>query len=215
MQIDVTRYLGAVERRVEFREQDGRRMAAVIASRVFDTDEADLWDAVTNPERLPRWFAPVRGDFHLGGRYQVEGNASGTITACEPPRHLSLTWEFAGHVSWVEVRLAAASEGRTRLTLEHLAEVSEFWDRYGPGASGVGWELGLLGLALHLEGKGAFERSAGEAWAISDEGKQFVRGSSAAWGDAAVAAGTPKADARAAEARTTAFYLGEASGEAG
>ena len=51
----------------------------VTLSRSYPTDAADLWDACTNAERLPRWFAPVHGELRLNGTYQVEGNASGTI----------------------------------------------------------------------------------------------------------------------------------------
>ena len=40
----------------------------------------------------------------------------------------------------------------TRLTLEHIAHEDEeglkFWDQFGPGAVGVGWDLALLGLAV-------------------------------------------------------------------
>ena len=58
------------------------------------TGAADLWNAITTPERIARWLAPISGDFRLGGTYQIEGNANGTITACEPPSHLGATWEF-------------------------------------------------------------------------------------------------------------------------
>ena len=58
----------------------------VVASRSYDTDIDDLWEAITNAERIPRWFLPITGELRLGGRYQLQGNAGGTITACEPPR---------------------------------------------------------------------------------------------------------------------------------
>ena len=101
MNIDVTRLIGAVNRELETREFNGKPARALVASRVYDTTRDDLWDALTNIERLPRWFSPVTGDLRLGGRYQIEGNASGEITRCEPPRFLSVTWEFSGDVSWV------------------------------------------------------------------------------------------------------------------
>lgn len=65
-----------------------------------------LWEATTTPERLARWFLPVEGDLKLGGRYQLEGNAGGTITRCDPPEALDMTWEFGGGTSWVNLRLA-------------------------------------------------------------------------------------------------------------
>src|SRR5690606_27835180 len=86
------------------------------------------------------------GTSSWGGQYAVEGNASGTITACEEGRHFAGTWEFMGHVSWIEVYLEPAGEG-TRLELHHIApHPNPHWDSYGAGAGGVGWELGLLGL---------------------------------------------------------------------
>lgn len=100
--------------------------------------------------RIPRWFAAVTGDLQVGGRYAVEGNASGEVLACEAPRSFSLTWESMGSTSWVEVDLTVDGDG-TRLRLVHTALVpEEFWDQYGPGAVGTGWDLSLLGLGLHL-----------------------------------------------------------------
>ena len=67
---------------------DGRDAKQIVAERTYPAPAADVWDALTNTERLPRWFAPVSGDLHLGGRYAIEGNASGTITvvrAAPPP----------------------------------------------------------------------------------------------------------------------------------
>src|SRR3569833_498185 len=149
MQIDVPGYLGAVVRRVEDREHQGTPVRVVVATRLYDTDIDDLWDALTRPERIPRWFLPVTGELKLGGKYQLQGNAGGTIVECAPPRRLGVTWEFGGQVSWVNVRLAQAGEGRTELTLEHLAPIDPHWETYGPGAVGVGWDLTLIGLALH------------------------------------------------------------------
>ena len=151
MRIDPVAYVGAVVREVAVRDHDGKPARAVIATRSYDTDIADLWDALTNPERIPRWFLPISGDLKLGGRYQFEGQAGGQITACEPPRQLAVTWEFAGTVSWVTVTLADDGSSGTRLELEHLSVIEDdFWDRYGPGAVGVGWDLALMGLALYF-----------------------------------------------------------------
>ena len=62
--------------------------------RTYDAPIDDVWDALTTPERIGRWFLPISGDYRLGGRYQFEGNAGGEILACERPnrlqRHLGL-----------------------------------------------------------------------------------------------------------------------------
>ena len=126
-------------------ERDGQAASAVTLARSYATTVADLWDAVTNGERIPRWFLPISGKLRLGGRYQLEGNAGGEITACEPLSHFALTWEFGDNVSWVAVRVSDEGAGRARLTLTHTAHLSQHWDHYGPGAAGVGWEMGLVG----------------------------------------------------------------------
>ena len=155
--MDYTDAFGAEFRKVQDRTHDNRDVRVIVATRLYATDREDLWNAVTDAERIPRWFLPVTGQLEVGGRYQLEGNAEGSIERCDPPEALEITWEFGGNVSWVHVRLAAA-EGGTRLTLEHLVskdEASEqHWKQYGPGASGIGWDLSFLGLGLHLESGG-------------------------------------------------------------
>jgi uncharacterized protein YndB with AHSA1/START domain len=209
-------HLATMSRVVNSTERDGRPAKAVVAARVYPTAIDDLWDAVTNPERLARWFLPVSGDLRLGGRYQLEGNAGGEIESCEPPRHVGMTWEYDGQLSWLTLRLSPQGGG-TRLQLEHVAHVDEvFWPQYGPGAAGVGWDMGFLGLARHLADPSAHARppEQDEAWMASDEAKDFIRSASDAWGRAAVDDGTPEADARQAAERTRASYTGEAPTDA-
>ena len=203
--------LAALERTVAFLEKDGQPASAVSLCRSFATTLEDLWHAVTNPGRIPRWFAPVSGNLEPGGRYQVEGNAGGTVFACESQSHFGLTWEFAGDVSWVAVQVWEEEAGQVGLVLIHTALLSPHWDQFGPGAVGVGWEMAFLGLALHLERPDA-PKIEDEEFAYSDEGRAFITGSSEAWGQAAIVAGTEPAVANAAAGRTTAFYTGEGEG---
>ena len=84
----------------------------------------------------------------------------------------------------------------------------EFWDQYGPGAVGVGWDGALLGLGHHLLGAPAVDPAAAVAWQTSAQGIEFSRQCSAGWEQASVAAGTDPAAAAAAARRTTAFYTG-------
>ncbi len=210
MKFDVERHLGAVERSVSSLERDGQAARAVTLSRGYATTVEDLWDAVTNAERIPRWFMPVSGDLELGGRYQLEGNAGGVIEECEPPSRVALTWEFGGDVSWVEARVAEEGAGRVRLTVTHTSLLSEHWEQYGPGAVGVGWEMGLLGLALHIS-RPDEPKPDTVKFATSRDGKALMMGSSERWGEAAVGGGEDPAAARAAAGRTAAFYTGESA----
>jgi len=179
---------------------------AMVLRRHYDADVADVWQACTDPERLARWLTPVSGELRPGGRYQLAGNAGGQILRCEPPRLLVVSWEAPGDqpVTRVTAELTPAGAG-TDFELRHSGPVDPaFWARFGPGAVGVGWDLALFGLALHLAGTDRPQQVAGPPSAAY---RDLVTGSSAAWQAAAEAAGTPAGQAKAAADRTAAFYL--------
>jgi uncharacterized protein YndB with AHSA1/START domain len=183
-------------------------------SQVYDADLDDLWEVVTSPERLPRWFLPVEGELKEGGHYQIVGNASGTITRCDRPHGFAATWEFGGMVSWIEVRLAPEGDGRTRFELEHVAHVSDdLWDQFGPSATGIGWDLSLQGLARHLADPAAARPGpeAAAAWMASDEGRTVLRLSSDAWAEADIAHGADPTAARERATRAYQAYAGAGS----
>lgn len=209
MDIDFDRMFSAVEREVLSREHEGRPAWVIKLARTFDTDVEDLWDALTNPDRIPIWFLPITGDLTPGGHYQLESNAGGTIMICEAPRRLAVTWEYDGTVSWLTLSLTPAGDDSAHLTLEHIAHEDESWEQYGPGAGGVGWDLALIGLELHLEHGEGFSASEVEAWMETEAARRFITMSSEDWIRASTEAGTDPAQARAAGDRTTAFYTGE------
>lgn len=150
--IDVTHEITTVQRQVGTRALDAGQARTISISRTYASDIDDVWDACTNPERIRRWFLPISGELREGGRYALEGNASGTIQRCDPPHGFDATWEYGDEVSWIELRLTPEPDGRTRFRLEHIAHVDdERWAQFGPGAVGVGWDLGLMGLGRHLQ----------------------------------------------------------------
>lgn len=204
---DSTKHLGVVTRTVTELTRDGKAARSVTLERTYDTTPNDLWDAVTSPDRLPRWFSPVSGDLRQGGRFQVEGNAAGTITECEPPRFLATTWEFGGGVSWLEVSIHQEAGG-ARLTLSHICPIDDHWRKYGPSAVGIGWDLGLLALDLHLSGEHGPDRFDEEAFVATPEGKAAMVGLSESWRDAAIASGDDPIPAEQAAKATAAFFTG-------
>jgi uncharacterized protein YndB with AHSA1/START domain len=211
--MDYSRALGTEHQAVQEVKHEGKPARAVECSRLYSTDINDLWDALTNAERIPQWFMPIRGDLRLGGRYHLEGNAEGTITRCDPPAALDVTWEYAGGASWVTARLAPEKEG-ARLILVHTQlrdEAGEaHWETYGPGATGVGWDLAFLALGLHLESGGeAIDNEANDAWLASDHGKAFVRACAECWGRAHAASGEEAQVAQGRASRTASFYAGD------
>ncbi len=208
--IDVDHQISAVRRTVGTRVLDAGEARVLTISQRYDASVEDVWDACTNPERIPRWFLPVSGDLRAGGSYQLEGNASGTIERCDPPSSFFATWEYGGEVSWIEVRVSE-QDGGTRFQIEHIAHVDDTrWTEFGPGAVGVGWDLSLAGLALHLSSGADNDPAAFAAWMGSDEGKEHMTRSSEGWRDASVAGGADEDWAREAAERTTAFYTGAA-----
>ena len=62
----------------------------------YDTDIDDLWSAITDPDRLARWYGQVEGDLRPGGKFRlyvdaVAWDGTGRVEACEPPRRLLVT----------------------------------------------------------------------------------------------------------------------------
>lgn len=208
--IDVIQHIEAIRREVGTGRTAAGEGRAIRLRRTYDAPIEDVWDALTDPERISRWFLPISGDLRLGGSYQFEGNAGGTIVACERPTRLKVTWVYGevtspADISEVEVRLSADGDEATVLQLEHVAIVpEEMWDQFGPGAVGVGWEGGLLGLALHLATGKTVDDPV--AWQLSDEGRDFNTRSSQAWGAASIAAGIDPEVAARMVVNTTAFY---------
>lgn len=219
--VDVSKQIEAVTRALRTEDVDGEETRIQVLAQDYPADIEDVWDAATSAERIARWFLPVSGDLRLGGRYQLEGNAGGEVLECAPPAdgraEYRVTWEFGGGMSWVTVRLTDEGAGRTRFELEHAARVADvpadMWDTFGPGATGVGWDGGLLGLSLHLGAvEGSLSPAEAEAWAVTDEGKSFYRAAADGWREAHVAAGADREGAARAADATFGFYTGEMPG---
>jgi uncharacterized protein YndB with AHSA1/START domain len=188
---DVRQQISNVRRTLGRRVLEAGEARVSTISQVYDTDIDDLWSVVTDAERINRWFLPISGELKEGGHYQFEGNAGGTITSCDKPRGFDATWEFGDQVSWLTVRLTPV-DGGTRFELEHVGHVAdEFWDLYGPGATGLGWDSGLLGLAGYLIDRDVSRLTAEQlmAWMADGDGKLFMRLSADAWAQAEIEAG--------------------------
>lgn len=210
IEIDVDHQIKAVERKVGTRTIDTGEAHVVTVSQSYDTDPADLWDAVTNVERIPRWFLPISGDLKVGGSYQLEGHASGTILTCDPPKNFTATWEYGGNVSWIDVRIRNEGSDRARLLLEHIVPVDdEIWREFGPGAVGMGWDSMFLGLAIHLSTGESIDPSFGRQWTGTEDGRRFLTLSGDEWYTANVSFGEDPAAARALADRCIKAYLGE------
>lgn len=165
---------------------------------------ADVWDACTTPDRLARWFLPVSGDLQQGGNFQLEGHAGGTITTCDPPHRLEVTWESADQSPGiVSLELTPVDDGNTELVLTHTVADDEWWGRFGPGAVGVGWDPPMIMLSVLLDGG---QVPTGEQFMNDPDTPELLRRSAGYWGAAHAASGADTEIADRAAARTREAY---------
>ena len=133
-------------------ERDGDRCTLTFR-RLLPTGPADLWDAITAPQRLARWFgarATVRPG--VGGLVELRWDdgeqwVRGEILAWEPPRLLEYRWTFPGEDESVVRFEIEPADGGALLSLVHR--------RLGPAGGGYGpaWHAYLDRLRGLLEGE--------------------------------------------------------------
>jgi uncharacterized protein YndB with AHSA1/START domain len=129
----------------------------------YETTIDDLWQAVTDPGRLTRWYGQVEGDLAPGGAFRTyvadaEIEGTGRVEACEPPRRLLVTTretdESYGDGQGVppfdeaiEVTLTADGD-QTILVIEIRGMPLDKIEFYG-----AGWQVHAEHLAAHLAGR--------------------------------------------------------------
>jgi uncharacterized protein YndB with AHSA1/START domain len=194
-------HLGAVDRSLSTVTRDGEELRLLTVTRTYDATPDEVWAALTTADRIARWMMPVSGDLQVGGRFQLEGNAGGEVLDCDRPERLAITWEYGDQTSWVDVSLRPTDAG-TLLQLDHAIPVDDHYAQFGPGATGIGWELGLMGLAEHLAAPDAPRPVSEDLPDLTG----YMGSSASAWGEADIAAGTDPEQAQVAAERCAAAY---------
>jgi len=193
--MDIASQLNAIHRQVEKQpsaDGSGERVS-VLLRRSYDAPIGDVWEAVTQPDRIKRWLMPISGELRVGGVFQLEGNAGGEILTCEPPRLLKVT--FGGPDSIVEVRLTPEGDSDTVLELEHTVPIEMAQSGAGALYVGPGWDGALLGLGLFLGGEAVGDPVAA---ASSPQAQEFSKQSVHAWAEVVKDSGTATAEQLAA-----------------
>jgi uncharacterized protein YndB with AHSA1/START domain len=124
--------------------------ASVQLVRDFSTDAADLWEAVSTPERVSRWFGRVEGGFAVGSPFTLhfdEGTADFEVVTCAPPSGASVRWKRSDGSSLVTVAVASTGTSSSRLVLDHVEVPLADAARYA-----TGWHWHLSGLRVEVEG---------------------------------------------------------------
>lgn len=171
--IDIIEHLNAIHRQVSRTGEEAR----VTLRRTYRAEVDEVWDALTDPDRIRRWFMPVTGELKVGGSFQLEGNAGGEILECEPPERFKVT--FGGPTSLVEIRLTGGADSTTDLQMDHSVP-ADFGGASGALYVGPGWDGALLGIALYVEGK-LKESDDPQEMANSPEVIEFNKASIRAW----------------------------------
>lgn len=212
----------AVRRALEIDEQipadatgpDGtRRVRAVLTLTTnIDCAPARLWPLLTVPRELERWFGPISGELREGGRFEAPGGARGSILQVQEPHRLSLTWGQGEQEHPLLLRLDPEDDGTTQLVLRRTIELeAEEFERTGPGALALDWEIVLLALAAHTDGWHATCQVPVPApttrWRHGPQGAQHARAWAVRWAAEAIAAGVEESVARQGESETLRRFL--------
>ncbi|WP_434316799.1 SRPBCC family protein [Leifsonia sp. P73] len=132
---------------------DGPRRSVTV-EREYPATAAELWAALTEPERLARWigrYEQSADGFRLAmGGPDTDAVVDGRVLACDPEQRLLITWRFsgAGQVeapTELEAVIRPAGEGRVLLTLTHRRVQAVTASVYG-----AGWQDVLTHLAREL-----------------------------------------------------------------
>jgi uncharacterized protein YndB with AHSA1/START domain len=118
----------------------------------YDTEIADLWSAITDPERLARWIAHVDGDLQPGGAFQAAFSSgwegAGRVDVCDAPHRLKVTLS-PGQADQTEIEVELIPDGQmTRLVMEERGISRDEAAGYG-----AGWQTHLEDLATWLAGR--------------------------------------------------------------
>lgn len=138
------------------REQDGR--ATLRFRREYPDPPADVWPALTESDRLARWFGSFTGEARPGGTVLLTMTsaedaggppASVRIVDCDPPYRLSVSVEEDGTDPWeIVVTLRGDSSGGTVLDFAQRLP-----SRFSPSDAGPGWHWYLDRLGASLSGE--------------------------------------------------------------
>lgn len=137
----------------------------------YDTGIDDLWSAITDPERLARWYGAVSGDLRAGGTYQLrvepaDLDAIGRVEECDPPRRLVVTnreteesaRKGGAEPSDVQIMATLTADGaQTVLAIEVRGLPLDRLAAYG-----AGWQIHAENLAAYLAGQQAADT--GSRW---------------------------------------------------
>jgi uncharacterized protein YndB with AHSA1/START domain len=120
----------------------------------FDADIDEVWSALTEPERLARWYGEVEGELRVGGAYRAHLHASGwegtgRVEECEPPRRFVVVSKEPDEANErsTEVRLTGDGDQTVSVVEQRGLPLDLLW------AYGAGLQIHVEDLAAHVAGR--------------------------------------------------------------
>ncbi len=212
--MDIDAQLDAVDRGIATGTREGADTYVQTVAQTYPAPIDDVWDALTSAERLPRWFLPVSGDLRLGGRYAIEGNASGTVESCDAPELLRRDLgvrrrRHLGHRAPRRCRARGAPASSSSTSPRAPTSAPRC------GSSSARPRRASAGTrpcsgSRSTSRRGEVKPENAQEWLAGEEGIGFMRGSADRWAAAHVAMGADPDVARAAADTTFAAYTGAA-----
>lgn len=182
--------------RVDRHVKDNEKTHVVMLATHYTNPIAEVWDSITQPQRLADWFGTVTGDLRTGGSFAVEDRGvTGTIQYCDRHRAIQLEWTENERTGKVAVAVTTGVTG-TSVTVRHTVADDQRWGQYGPAELGVEWDEALAALDVHLSGNIGHTREVLEQ-IHAEQGQDALRGRLVeAWRQEHVTAGAAEDDAR-------------------
>jgi uncharacterized protein YndB with AHSA1/START domain len=166
--------LPLLRRRLVDRQLPAGSGRAAVLGRRFDAPIEKVWEAVTTPNRIDRYFLPVAIDTDAG-TYAFQGQASGKILACDAPTMVRVEWlpPDRDTADQVELRLSADGPDATWFELEHASIADVFHtdlsgEKFSPA---IGWEAPLHYLGEYL--RGVLPDRPSMEWYVFDEAEEL------------------------------------------
>jgi len=120
----------------------------------FDTGIDELWAALTDTQRLARWYGEIEGELRVGGEFRAHLHASGwegtgRVEECEPPRRFLVVSKASEEPDEdsTEVTLTGDSDQTTLVVEQRGSPLDLLW------AYGAGLQIHVEDLAAYITGR--------------------------------------------------------------
>lgn len=147
---------------------------SITFERIYNHSIDKVWDAITNPDKMTKWFTDVEWDFKAGGKItftfqdKEKTKTYGRIVTVEPPRLLEYEWHNdEGPHEFARWELFEEGHEKTKLMLAY----SRIIEDYAIGVS-AGWHITLDDLGELLDGQTEFPPFGGGE---TEEGKAMKK----------------------------------------